>query len=438
MKKYFILFLTVFFYCSCQYDDLEAAQTTTPEKRCIQFTFDSAAHFTGEATTSTRAGDALLCNINLYIYNDEYAFYYHNYISQPELPSPLSMPDGTYRVYAIGNIGSDMGNRAESIIRSEYLSAGSENDLNAKVEIAAAMSEITVNGDDTFSMSLVRMVVKIDIDITIGGSLSSTARVVNVAMYNTPSRCSYFSNNMYSATYSLSYPLRDFTSSPMQKYTGTFYMFENMQGIVPSITSPNDRIEGKAPEGASYLFIRLLHDGKLLDYRVYPGENNVSNFNLRRNRNYIYNIRLVGTNPTDYRVSTTEITFWGGRDEQNYKNVFLWDMTRKIAYGNAEITTTNCSPTSTLYLSYRPLAGTFKSKHSVAYAVVGTYNAGTLIPNSRVPIHTGSGLCQIRLAFENTDGVTSYVTTNNLCEFTISDDNNVKTTHIVTTTPPNS
>lgn len=80
-----------------------------------------------------------------------------------------------------------------------------------------------------------------------------------------------------------------------------------MQGTVPSITDQRAKNADNAPENASYLLIRAVRGAKALAYYVYLGENNTSDFNVRANTHYRFNISILGDSEVDTRVSSYEL-----------------------------------------------------------------------------------------------------------------------------------
>lgn len=76
---------------------------------------------------------------------------------------------------------------------------------------------------------------------------------------------------------------------------------------MPGITSQEQKCAGNAPEGATFLRIKAQREGKLLTYDVYLGENNTTNFDVRRNTVYTLNIVIKGENVVDTRVDAFEV-----------------------------------------------------------------------------------------------------------------------------------
>ena len=90
---------------------------------------------------------------------------------------------------------------------------------------------------------------------------------------------------------------------------------------VPAIILPEDRNYRKAPRMATYVNIRICLNQAFYEYNIYIGQNDTSDFNVRRNTAYTYNVTILGTNPDDYRIAKTEYTFWGTKaGDKEYLN----------------------------------------------------------------------------------------------------------------------
>ena len=86
------------------------------------------------------------------------------------------------------------------------------------------------------------------------------------------------------------------------RYTDELYMPQNCQGIVASVTDQRLKDADHAPQYATYLMIRAVRENKVLEYRVYLGENNTTDFNVRRNTRYSLDITIEGESEVDTRV----------------------------------------------------------------------------------------------------------------------------------------
>ena len=86
----------------------------------------------------------------------------------------------------------------------------------------------------------------------------------------------------------------------------TFYMFENRRGVNSSIAAQSQKIKANAPDSATYVVINGETLGYKATWKVYLGANNTTNFNVKRNCSYTYDITLK-RNDVDSRVKITQI-----------------------------------------------------------------------------------------------------------------------------------
>ena len=87
----------------------------------------------------------------------------------------------------------------------------------------------------------------------------------------------------------------------------TFYMFENRRGVNSSIAAQSQKIKANAPDSATYVVINGETLGYKATWKVYLGANNTTNFNVKRNCSYTYDITLK-RNDVDTRVNITKKT----------------------------------------------------------------------------------------------------------------------------------
>ena len=92
-----------------------------------------------------------------------------------------------------------------------------------------------------------------------------------------------------------------------------FYMFENRAGVNTTITQQKEKIKANAPDSATYVVIYGKATGyKFLSWEIYLGATTTTNFNIKRNCNYTYNITLKPTT-TDTRVTYKKNSIiWAG------------------------------------------------------------------------------------------------------------------------------
>lgn len=84
--------------------------------------------------------------------------------------------------------------------------------------------------------------------------------------------------------------------------TTTLYMLENRRGVNSSITKQSDKSVENAPKRATYIDINGIVKGMNVNWKVYLGADNTSNFNIKRNCTYSYSIVINGIESIDARV----------------------------------------------------------------------------------------------------------------------------------------
>ena len=103
--------------------------------------------------------------------------------------------------------------------------------------------------------------------------------------------------------------------STAQTVTGRYscWVPANVRGTNPAATSNAYRIKSNAPTGSSYIrFISVMdgvgNENKKLDYRIYLGGKESTDFNLYENTNYIYNVTFnhTGLPINDHRVTIVD------------------------------------------------------------------------------------------------------------------------------------
>lgn len=431
---------------SCSRDE-EAFSSLSPDNDSCLVEFHLSTESTAglDVMTSpvTRLLNNEIQNVNLYLYNDDYDIFRHAYTLSPSLPS-MRLPVGTYRIYIIANAGQDLGVMDEETLLQLRTPETTEDNISGAQGMYMAAKETVTFRDRSANLNILlkRLAVQIHLSIRLDDLLGD-AKLVHVQPAAAPASCSVFSDNrlINSADPCLSFPYVDLTDSNLKEYSQSYYQYENMQGNNYDITDPADRIEENVPLLSSYVSIRILKEGTFYDYKIYLGSNTTSDFNLRRNTSYQYNIAILGTNPDDLRVSKTEIIIWAGNNYTiggvRYQNGFVWNV--RTAYAELDITTENCDPDTEYFFSFRTLSGTFKSNWNMQYMVInvpsGQKQYLPITPGKEISVHKGNGETQIMFAFSNYAGTTNYNTTDNYFEFNIRDKNGIGRTIILSTDP---
>lgn len=130
----------------------------------------------------------------------------------------------------------------------------------------------------------------------------------------------------------------------------TFYMFENRRGVKTGITEQKDKNNSTAPKRATYVYIKGKIGEVAAIWSVYLGANNKTNFNIKRNREYTYNIKLNDTALTDTRIdmdftNVIDLTTAGTANCYLLAKTCTWYKFKATVRGNGATTAAEISPT---------------------------------------------------------------------------------------------
>ena len=278
----------------------DLAATATPPTRSVkvelQFSPDPA-----ERITRT-ADEEAIRDINLYLFGRSNGQSLHFY-SRSALVRFECLP-GEYDLYVAANLGADLGERSVQQLRTYTIKWQEEYatlPMSAVMTVAIAPDKGTVTLP---TLSVRRTVAKIAYNIRVADKVPDlelrSVRLCSVPGHTTP----------FTPASTPSTSEKDFTDAPLvelpdaarRSCSGVQYLFENPQGTVPSITDQRDKTADNAPACASYLMIRATRGSRILDYRIYLGENNTTDFNVGRNTAHTLDITISGDNEVDTRV----------------------------------------------------------------------------------------------------------------------------------------
>ena len=252
---------------------------------------------------ATRATDEeAIRDINLYLFGRSNGQSLHFY-SRSALVRFECLP-GEYDLYVAANLGADLGERSVQQLRTYTIKWQEEYatlPMSAVTTVAIAPDKGTVTLP---TLSVRRTVAKIAYNIRVADKVPDL-ELYSVQLFSIPVR-----TGLFAAAASASTSEKDFTDAPLvelpdaarRSCSGVQYLFENPQGTVPSITDQRDKNADNAPSCASYLMIRATRGSRILDYRIYLGENNTTDFNVGRNTSHTLDITISGDNEVDTRV----------------------------------------------------------------------------------------------------------------------------------------
>ena len=299
MKKIIYIPICIMLFC-CACSDADTEPNPVTQAQQITMTFKC-----GEMSpTRTASSDTRIDDINLYLFPVNGDPARHIYIA-PVRSVVLELPKGDYALYAIANLGSDAGDRAQDFVRTLHVERNPLAFDDSPVPMSAQQA-VAVRGDTQIAVSLVRVVAKVNFSYSVAADFAKSFRVKSVQLHNVPRSAILFGSSRADNAGAVADMAPVETSATT--YTATYYLLENRQGENISINEQQQKNETRAPQYATYIAITGEADGIKVMYRIYLGENNTTDFNVTRNRVYIIDARILGMNTIDWRVSTAELS----------------------------------------------------------------------------------------------------------------------------------
>ena len=315
MKKYLLIFTAALFLWGCIAEDRTAC--ANPRGTFVSLTVRPERMF----SVTRSADEYAIRDLNFYLYDDNGEVVLHRYQTSATLR--FECLPGNYRMRIAANLNRDLGESPTS----EDFTVTHRDTYDALPMAWDGDVTIPASGGSLPTVEVQRAVAKISYDITVK---PSDIELLSVQLLSVPRTVSIFD-----VAASPSDDPDDYTDCPErrvsgQQAAGDCYLLPNMQGTVPSITDQRAKNADNAPENASYLLIRAKRGDKILTYTIYLGENNTSDFNVRANVHYRFDISILGDNEVDTRISSYTLRVWDDFDDYNYGGYCLLDGTRYL------------------------------------------------------------------------------------------------------------
>ncbi len=320
---------------------------------------------------ATRAvSEGVVSNLHILVYNSSGELIGQKYQTGSSTVTVNTRSATGCTIYAIANTGkADLFKgyaiHKESYLKSMVYSLTGWDDPGKGTNLLMTGSMKSVNiraGVQTLSTRLVltRMVAKVVLNIKVKESSGIT--ITDYSVKNIPA-CSYYvarasGDAAQAATAAHWKESGVIATSRATSVNKTFYMFENRRGT-KSISAQKDKTTANAPAKATYVVIHGLVGAVTVMWTVYLGENNTSDFNIKRNGNYTYNITLNDIAATDTRVV---VDFTGTEDlsSAGTANCYLakansWYKFKATVRGNGAATAAGISPTGSVLAMNAPI-----------------------------------------------------------------------------------
>lgn len=278
---------------------------------------------------STRALDEnTIHDLHILVYNSAGELTGQSYHTSS--PYTVTARSGTGRIYAIANTGnaslfSGAVASTEQKLQDLTTNIASWNSMGTSdyLLMAGSKSFYIDPGQSTFSTTMTVSRLAAKVNLAIGVAAGSGITITNYKICSLPVN-SYYINRPLTTESSQTDNAGETGTEPNSTSTAahwinsglidaggassvntTFYMFENRRGVNSSIAAQNQKIKANAPDSATYVVINGEGSGFKATWKVYLGANNTTNFNVKRNCSYTYNITLK-RNDTDSRVTVEQ------------------------------------------------------------------------------------------------------------------------------------
>jgi len=300
--------------------------------------------------------ESVVSNLHILVYNSSGELIGQKYQTGSSTITVNTRSATGCTIYAVANTGkADLfkgyAMHKESYLKSLVYSLTNWDDLGkgSNLPMTGSMKSVNIKaGAQTLATKLVltRMVAKVKIDIKVKENSGIT--ITNFKIYNLPKNSYYVSNTADATSAWLN--CGGIGSSSATTAGITFYMFENRKGVKSTIIQQKDKTTANAPARATYVEINGTIGMVTAKWTVYLGENNTSDFNIKRNGNYTYNITLNDVAATDTRVvvdftGTEDLSSAGTANCYLAKEVNTWYKFKATVRGNGAATAALISPT---------------------------------------------------------------------------------------------
>ena len=379
MKKILLFIIPLLaMMSSCNKDEMEDRPSLQDEVRFSLQIQEEGVQYITRATDEQTVRD-----VNLFLYDPRGVLPDRHFYVETGTVECSVLP-GSYEAYAVANVHRDMGEMTReqlfavqlpSVTRYTMLPMSGHTTLTVEDRMPAPV--ITVR----------RTVAKIICNISIDPAVVYALKLQSVQIMNAAATTKLFEAEQAADKF-VTMASTEIGVSEGRKATRTFYLLENCQGDVPSITTQQQKCAENAPQGATYVRIKAQKDELQMTYDVYLGENNTSNFDVRRNSVQTLDIRIKGDNEVDARIHSFEVKISDDLPDADFGRTAdrcIYDTGKRLS-----ISVTN-----------REKAGNLTAKIRLVQGQVGAFSANRQMVASAVTVSLDdpSGLYEIPIGY---------------------------------------
>ena len=369
--------------CSCIYEDLsDCPNFIQGIGKPVDVEFCVSCTDSIETKSSISASETAVTNLNLFVYYDG-KLETSSYIESPTSFSMSLVKGRTYNMYALANMGKVTAPFKEEEIKSYQYSISKVTDIKLAFPMCWSLADKTISGSGPrININLERMVSRINFSIDSSELEDFTVTAVRLrqaALKMYP----FFDNGSEGSRVSNLSEVGDgdwASSSDLTKLNAGqkiwFYALENCQGVLlPGNKSAESKIPSEIPYGSelcTYLEMTASYSGEYegvpvssdnVVYRFYIGNDNCSDFNVRRNNSV--DISLTVTRDRIFDESW-KVSYGDDLPEVNYSLT--------IVKPNMELSIGETANLSAMYI--KNVGGVKNSESDVtAYAAWSSSNA---------------------------------------------------------------
>lgn len=380
MKKILLFIIPLLaMMSSCNKDEMEDRPSLQDEVRfSLQIQEEEGVQYVTRATDEQTVHD-----VNLFLFDPRGMLPdRHFYVESGTVE--CSVLPGSYEAYAVANVHRDMGAMTLEQLRAVQLPSVT------KYVMLPMSGHTTLTVEDRMPAPVItvrRTVAKIVCNISIDPAVVYALKLQSVQIMNAAATTKLFDAEQVADKF-VTMASTEIGVSEGRKATRTFYLLENCQGDVPSITTQQQKCAENAPQGATYVRIKAQKDGLQMTYDVYLGENNTSNFDVRRNSVQTLDIRIKGDNEVDARIHSFEVKISDDLPDADFgrkADRCIYDTGKRLS-----ISVTN-----------REKAGNLTAKIRLVQGQVGAFSANRQMVASAVTVSLDdpSGLYEIPIGY---------------------------------------
>ena len=363
---------------SCIKDEMEECPSCKDKVRFSLQVREEGVQYVTRATDERTVRD-----VNLFLYDPRGMLPdRHFYVESGTVE--CSVLPGSYETYAVANVHRDMGTMTREQLFAVQLPS------LTKYVMLPMSGYTTLSVEDRMPAPVItvrRIVAKIVCNISIDPAVVYALKLQSVQIMNAAATTMLFEEKQIAKNF-ITMNSAAIASSELRSATRMFYLLENCQGDVPSITTQQQKCAANAPRGATFVRIKAQQEGLQLTYDVYLGENNTSNFDVRRNSVQTLDIRIKGDNEVDARIHSFEVKISDDLPDADFGRTAdrcIYDTGKRLS-----ISVTN-----------REKAGNLTAKIRLVQGQVGAFSANRQMVASAVTVSLDdpSGLYEIPIGY---------------------------------------